>query len=107
MVESNSSKQPVDQSYSATQFSQPPCANPTVTLIDTKPLDYHHYFDYDYGMVLTAPHICRGEETRETRTLELFPLESDNLKGVKDSTLPQTKKDTTADLVADQYFQFL
>ncbi|KAM5567012.1 hypothetical protein ABKV19_015237 [Rosa sericea] len=108
MVKSNSSKLLVEQSDSPGSTSD---TNATATLINTKLLDFHHYYDYDYGMVLTTPNIYKEfkeeEESRETQTLELFPLESDNLKGAKDTKLPMsitTSTDTTSDFMADQYY---
>ncbi|XP_062013437.1 WUSCHEL-related homeobox 8-like [Rosa rugosa] len=106
MVKSNSSRLFVEQSDSPGPTSLD--TNASATLIYTKLLDFHHYYDYDYGMVLTAPNIYKEEEkeSRETQTLELFPLESDNLKSAKDTKLPmsRTSTDTTADFKADQYY---
>ncbi|XP_061990866.1 WUSCHEL-related homeobox 3-like [Rosa rugosa] len=111
MVKSNSSKLLVEQSDSPGSTSN---TNASATVIYTKLLDFHHYYDYDYdyGMVLTTPCIYKEfkeeeEESRETQTLELFPLESDNLKGAKDTKLPMsrtTSTDTTSDFMADQYY---
>ncbi|PRQ40935.1 putative transcription factor Homobox-WOX family [Rosa chinensis] len=87
MVKRNSSRQLVEQSGSPGPTSD---TNWSDTLIYKKPLDFHHYYDYDYGMILTTPNIYKDEqeeESRETQTLELFPLESDNLKGAKDTKL--------------------
>ncbi|XP_024196486.1 protein WUSCHEL [Rosa chinensis] len=106
MVKSNSSKLLVEQSDSPGSTSD---TNASATVIYTKLLDFHHY--YDYGMVLTTPSIYKEfkeeEESRETQTLELFPLESDNLKGAKDTKLPMSRTastDTTSDFMADQYY---
>ncbi|KAL6182177.1 hypothetical protein ACLB2K_043600 [Fragaria x ananassa] len=81
------------------------------TLIHRKLLDYRHCYHHDYGrMVLTEPtNYRREEESRETQTLELFPLKSDNLRGAKDTKVPlsrTTSTDNTADLIADDIISF-
>nr|XP_004298470.2 PREDICTED: WUSCHEL-related homeobox 2-like [Fragaria vesca subsp. vesca] len=84
MVKSNSSRQLVKQSDSPGPASD---TNASATFVCPKLLDFHHYYDYDYGMVLTATNVYRGEfeeSSRANQTLELFPLESENLKGAKE-----------------------
>ncbi|XP_062003399.1 uncharacterized protein LOC133720924 [Rosa rugosa] len=112
MVTGNYSGQLEEQPYSATPTSEAQRTNASATLIYTKRLDYHHpHYDYDYGMVLSAPNIYKGAESRlETQTLELFPLESDNVKGVNDTKSPMirtTNTDSNEDFMAEKYFQFL
>ncbi|XP_062003391.1 protein WUSCHEL-like [Rosa rugosa] len=108
----NYSGQLEEQSYLATPTSEAQRTNASATLIYTKLLDYRHpHYDNDYGMVLTAPNIYKEAESRlETQTLELFPLESDNVKGVMDTESPMirtTNTDSKEDFMAYQYFQFL
>nr|XP_011463131.1 PREDICTED: WUSCHEL-related homeobox 3-like [Fragaria vesca subsp. vesca] len=112
MVQSTSSRQLVEQSNSPRPTSD---TNASATLSYTKLLDFHHYYDYDCGMVLSAPIICKGEEeeeeeSRETQTLELFPLKSDNVKGAnretKLSISRTTSTDTTANFMADSIINF-
>ncbi|XP_062003389.1 protein WUSCHEL-like [Rosa rugosa] len=112
MVTGNYSGQLEEQSYSATLTSEAQRSertNASATLIYPKLFDYHHpHYDYDYGMVLSAPNIYKGAESRlETQTLELFPLESGNVKGVNDTKSPMirtTNTDSNEDFMADQYF---
>ncbi|XP_050378220.1 WUSCHEL-related homeobox 6-like [Argentina anserina] len=100
MLESNSSRQLVEQPDSRRPTSD---TNASARLIDTKLLDLHHYNQYDYGMVLTATtDYSREEESRETQTLELFPLKSENLKDAKlpiSRTTATSTDDSTADLM--------
>ncbi|KAL6177246.1 hypothetical protein ACLB2K_048772 [Fragaria x ananassa] len=104
MVDSNSSRQLVEQLASRRSTSD-------ATLIHRKLLDYRHCYHHDYGrMVLTEPiNYRREEESRETQTLELFPLKSDNLRGAKDTKVPlsrTTSTGNTADLIADDIISF-
>ncbi|PRQ25366.1 putative transcription factor Homobox-WOX family [Rosa chinensis] len=108
MVKSNSSRLLMEHIDSPGLTSN---INKSATLVYRKLLDFHHYYDYDYGMVLLiAPNIYKEEEeeeeSRETQTLKLFPLESDTLKGAKDTKLPmsRTSTDTTSNFMADQYY---
>ncbi|XP_050374848.1 WUSCHEL-related homeobox 6 [Argentina anserina] len=105
MVKSNSYRQLVEQSDSPRPTSVH--TNASATLIYTKFLNSHHYYDYDCGMVLAAPNIKgEEEESRETQTLELFPLKRESLKDANDTRLPTSSKtastDTTADFMADR-----
>ncbi|KAM5562945.1 hypothetical protein ABKV19_017904 [Rosa sericea] len=107
MVKSNSSRLLMEHTDSPGLTSN---TNVSATLIYRKLLDFHHYYDYNYGMVLTTPNIYKEEEeeeSTETQTLKLFPLESDNLKGAKDTKLPMsrtTSTGATSDFMADQYY---